>query len=155
MARDVSLNPPPGTPVEHPYDAYGFRPSHFVTKQHDKLKTILNAHTLNFNLQRNGPATAWHAVSNRAMTALVKQHCLVHSINPRSQPYEETKALLLKTLLQVHLVIEGMPLYTFLNRVRVLPLAKLKEQCVALCKMVDLTTPATARFKPTIGGSED
>jgi hypothetical protein len=156
MTRDWSLNPPPDTPIQHPYDNHGFRPSHFVPKQHKALKAILSAHTLKYTYgHRPGHHNAWHDVAIPTMAKLMKQYCLVHNMMTEGPEFNETKALLLKTLLRLHMVIEEMPLYTFFNRVRKLPLADLKKQCVALCKMADATTPATARFKPTTGGSED
>jgi hypothetical protein len=69
--------------------------------------------------------------------------------------FHETRALLLKTLLRLHMVTEEMPLHTFFNRVRQRSLTELKQQCTALCKKAEVSTPATARFKTTPGGSEE
>ena len=120
------------------------------------MKDILSAHSCKFSYgEQFDKSPEWNKVTKPAMARLVLQHCLVHKMKKNAPEHNETKCLLIKTLLRIHLGVEEMPLFTFFNRIRQFPLAMLKDQCTALCELAEMTTPATAKVKNNSGGSED
>ena len=156
MARDRTLLPPPDMPIKHAYDDTGFKVSNFVAKQHRAVRDILSDHSQVFTYrQQLNIGTKWQDVTTATKAKLLKQYCLVHKVPMSGAEFHETRKMLIKTLLRLHMITEDLPLYTFFNRIRQYSLAELKKQCAELCIMADEKTPATARFKATPGSSED